>query len=31
MIAEKYPKDMDRYAIAMKRLQLAIPWNASSI
>ena len=30
-IAEKYPKYMYRYSIAMERLQLAIPWNASSI
>ena len=29
--AEKYPKYMYRYSIAMERLQLAIPWNASSI
>lgn len=31
MIAEKYPKAMDRDSIAMTRLQLAIPWNASAI
>ena len=30
-IAEKYPKYMYRYSIAMERLKLAIPWNASSI
>ena len=31
MIAEKYLEDMYRYPIAMERLKMAIPWNASSI
>jgi len=30
-MAEKYPEYMDRYSIAMERLKMAIPWNASSI
>ena len=30
-IAEKYPKYMYRYSIAIERLKMAIPWNASSI
>ena len=30
-VAEKDPEYMDRYSIAMERLKMAIPWNASSI
>ena len=30
-MAEKYPEYMDRYSIAMERLKMAIPWNASWI
>ena len=30
-IAEKYLEDMYRYPIAMERLKMAIPWNASKI
>ena len=29
-VAEKDPEYMDRYSIAMERLKMAIPWNASS-